>query len=91
MSKSNFRLLFRIGVLLFYLTIITACASPQVVYKTIYQDVYVPVRCDISTPTKPAKADNAVLQVIDLITYTHELESALQVCTEEVVHEKSGL
>lgn len=65
------------------LCLCSGCCKPEVVYRTAYQDVLIPVRCEIAAPVKPAKADNAALQIIDLINYTHELELTVRACGGE--------
>lgn len=70
----------KIAFMLFFL--LAGCAG-SVRERTVYQDVYIPQKCTVDAPVRPAKAGNAVLQLIDFIHYTHELELAVRACRGE--------
>jgi len=88
-SYSIFSPLIRISVILFYLVGITAC-SGAVQERVIYQDVYIPVKCEIASPERPVFAGQAAVMVADLITYARELESVIKICAG-ADNEKSGI
>jgi hypothetical protein len=55
------------------------CARPERVI-TIYQDVYMPVACEIPHVLPPKKSENAALAVHDLVEYTRALKRTQRVC-----------
>ncbi len=73
-----------ISLILTYI-MLSGCAQARerVVYNTVYQDVYIPVKCGISPPERPVKADNPVLATVDIIGYTEALELAFMACVGE--------
>jgi len=54
--------------------------APKTVTKIEYRDVYVPVRCNVSIPPRPAYNPNPVLGVVDILEYTEKLEVLLNTC-----------
>jgi hypothetical protein len=56
--------------------------APKTVTKVEYRDVYVPVRCNITAPERPAYNHDPVMGVVDLLEYIEKLELLLQTCTE---------
>lgn len=66
---------------LLFLVLLSGCAcKPEIVWKTEYRDVYVPVKCDVSMPDRPEINEDAVIMVLDLVGYAAELEALLEVC-----------
>lgn len=56
-----------------------ACAK-EVIYKTVYKDVYIPVPCTFQPPEKPKYNGNPTLGVYDLIDYIKKYHIAAQTC-----------
>ena len=71
-----------LGVLFFFLTLfLFGCsAKEQVVYKQNIKEVYVPVKCNVDIPKKPAPAGDTVKDNINIIAYSKEVEQALKAC-----------
>jgi hypothetical protein len=70
-----------------YMLLITLCAvftgcAPKVVTNTVYKDVYIPVRCNVTPPPRPQYNPNPVLGVVDILEYVEKLELLLKTCTE---------
>ncbi|WRF09219.1 hypothetical protein KVE83_03595 [Helicobacter pylori] len=55
----------------------SACAK-----KIIYQEVKVPVKCDIELPTRPSEHLEALEYLRALLIYTEALENDLKFCTK---------
>lgn len=51
--------------------------------KTVYQDIYVPVKCKYKIILRPKKEDDIVINTINLIEYIEKLENILNVCMED--------
>ncbi len=79
------RMIILVISLIFTYVILSGCAEKQerIVYKTVYQDVYVPVKCDAQTPARPQPEANPALATVDIIEYARELEVAFRVCVGE--------
>ena len=78
------RLPLLIVVLIITFFVLQGCTkAPETVYRTVYQDVYIPVACDVSQPVKPLQTDSPVVNTIDIIDYARELEIALKACRDE--------
>ncbi|GAA9437394.1 hypothetical protein BTM431_15160 [Helicobacter pylori] len=58
--------------------ILTACAE-----KVIYQEVKVPIKCDIELPTRPSEHLEALEYLRALLIYTETLENDLKFCTKK--------
>ncbi|MFP6193191.1 hypothetical protein ACLGBC_05650 [Helicobacter pylori] len=54
-----------------------ACAK-----RVIYQEVKVPIKCDIEIPTRPSKHLEALAYLRALLIYTETLENDLKFCTK---------
>ncbi|WP_367691045.1 hypothetical protein [Helicobacter pylori] len=54
-----------------------ACAK-----KVIYQEVKVPIKCDIETPSRPSEHLEALEYLRALLIYTETLENDLKFCTK---------
>ncbi|GAA7345560.1 hypothetical protein ID0616_18360 [Helicobacter pylori] len=54
----------------------SACAK-----KVIYQEVKVPIKCDIEIPTRPSEYLEALEYLRALLIYTETLENDLKFCT----------
>ncbi|MFP6299516.1 hypothetical protein ACLGEN_04000 [Helicobacter pylori] len=55
----------------------SACAK-----RVIYQEVKVPVKCDIEMPTRPSEHLEALEYLRALLIYTETLENDLKFCTK---------
>ncbi len=55
----------------------TACAK-----RMIYQEVKVPVKCDIEIPSRPSAHLEALEYLRALLMYTETLENDLKFCTK---------
>ncbi|WRB39154.1 hypothetical protein KVL30_01005 [Helicobacter pylori] len=54
-----------------------ACAK-----KVIYQEVKVPIKCDIEMPSRPSEHLEALEYLRALLIYTETLENDLKFCTK---------
>ncbi|GAA7308404.1 hypothetical protein HpM063_03640 [Helicobacter pylori] len=54
-----------------------ACAK-----KVIYQEVKVPIKCDIEIPSRPSEHLEALEYLRALLIYTETLENDLKFCTK---------
>ncbi|ANT42956.1 hypothetical protein [Helicobacter phage PtB92G] len=57
--------------------IFSACAK-----KIVYQEVKVPIKCDIEIPTRPSEHLEALEYLRALLIYTETLENDLKFCTK---------
>ncbi|RVZ56212.1 hypothetical protein EC565_07925 [Helicobacter pylori] len=55
----------------------SACAK-----RMIYQEVKVPIKCDIEIPTRPSEHLEALEYLRALLIYTETLENDLKFCTK---------
>ncbi|WQR65296.1 hypothetical protein KVD00_02925 [Helicobacter pylori] len=55
----------------------SACAK-----RVIYQEVKVPIKCDIEIPTRPSEHLEALEYLKALLIYTEMLENDLKFCTK---------
>ena len=71
-----------LGILFFFLSLfLFGCsAKEQVVYKQDIQEVYIPVKCKVDIPVKPAPTGDTVKDNINIISYSKEIEQALKAC-----------
>ena len=68
--------------LLFALFFIGCADKPEIITKTQYQDVYIPVRCQAKIPEKP-KFDKKDLQSARaLAVYYRQVEALLMECVK---------
>jgi hypothetical protein len=65
-------------ILVFCLLCLAGCA-PATVTEYVY--ISVPVRCEIERPVPPQRQEDALLTLIDILSYTRKLEVALNACT----------
>ncbi len=56
---------------------LSACAK-----KVVYQEVKVPIKCDIELPTRPSEHLEALEYLRALLIYTETLENDLKFCTK---------
>lgn len=52
------------------------------VTKIEYREVKIPVRCNVSTPPRPAYNGDPVIGVLDALEYAEKLETLLRICTK---------
>ena len=65
------------------------CASkPEVIVKTQYQDVYVPVACIEKMPTKPKYSTSDLQSAKELMGYFLTCEELLKGCVNGSDHKK---
>jgi len=55
--------------------------APKTVTRIEYRDVYIPVRCEVQMPPRPAYNPDPVMGVVDILEYTEKLELLLKTCT----------
>lgn len=68
----------------FFVGLILGLSSCSVSSGTIqYKEVKVPVACEIQIPARPVMTDDTVVNTIELITFTKDLEQLLKVCVKE--------
>lgn len=63
-------------------------AKPEVIVKTQYQDVYVPVACIDKMPTKPKFSPENLESAKELMGYFLTCEELLKGCTNGSDHKK---
>jgi conserved domain protein len=65
------------------------CTSkPEVIVKTQYQDVYVPIACIKEMPTKPKYSPNDLQSAKELMGYFLTCEELLKGCVNGSDHKK---
>lgn len=67
--------------LLLILIIFAGCAGRE---RTVYKDVYIPQKCNISAPSRPTDTGDTVLNNALIIEYALRLENALKYCKGEL-------
>lgn len=68
---------------------IVGCSSkPELIVKTQYQDVYVPVACIEKMPTKPKYSTSDLQSAKDLMGYFLTCEELLKGCVNGSYHKK---
>lgn len=65
--------------------ILCGCAAkePEIISRTSYQDVNMPVRCEVELPPKPSFDETNPLTAGDVAAYYEEVERLLLVCVGE--------
>jgi hypothetical protein len=72
-----------LAFLLFAVFFVGCSSKPEIITKTKYQDVYIPVRCQAKIPEKP-KFDKEDLESARQISiYYKEVEALLKECIDE--------
>lgn len=62
----------------------TGCNTKQeLITKTVYQDVYIPVKCLDTMPVKPVYDSKNLESAKDLMRYYEEVEILLKGCVDE--------
>jgi len=54
--------------------------TPRTVTRVEYRQVYMPVRCNVAVPPRPAYNGDPVAGAVDLCEYTEMLEILLHTC-----------
>ncbi|EJB37850.1 hypothetical protein [Helicobacter pylori] len=67
--------------LLFLAFVVSVCFS-ACAEKIVYQEVKVPIKCDIEIPTRPSEHLEALEYLRALLIYTETLENDLKFCTK---------
>ncbi|ANT42514.1 hypothetical protein [Helicobacter phage UKEN31U] len=70
------KLLFLACVVIFSFS---ACAK-----RVVYQEVKVPIKCDIEIPSRPSEHLEALEYLRALLIYTETLENDLKFCTKNI-------
>lgn len=71
-------------IILSLIVIFAGCSSkPQVIVKTQYQEVVVPVKCLTQMPLKPTYRVDDLNSATELAKYYNEVEILLQGCVNE--------
>lgn len=74
----------KILVFLFFVLLLAGCsAKPEVITKTQYQDVYIPVRCQVKMPEKPKFDKKDLKSARQISIYYKEVEALLKECIDE--------
>ncbi|AQW81362.1 hypothetical protein [Campylobacter pinnipediorum] len=81
-KNRNCKFVFYIFVVVF-LIILAGCADKQVIVKTEYKDVYVPVKCKVELPNKPAFDEKNPQTAKELSKYYKQIEILLKECIDE--------
>ena len=69
--------------------VMAGCASkPEIIVKTHYQDVYVPVACIEKMPTKPKFSPESLESAKELMGYFLTCEELLKGCVNGSDHKK---
>ena len=65
--------------------ILCGCAAkePEIISRTSYQDVDMPVRCEVELPPKPSFNETNPSTAGDVAAYYEEVERLLLVCVGE--------
>lgn len=73
---------YALGILFFFITLLLfGCSTKeQVVYKQNTKEVFIPVRCQVEIPAKPAPTGDTVKDNINITAYSKEVEQALKAC-----------
>lgn len=64
-------------------TLFSGCASKDVVVKTEFKDVYIPVKCEVKLPPKPKYNPLNLQSVKDIAKYYEIVELELKRCVNE--------
>lgn len=57
--------------------LLSGCATTE---HVVYQNVYIPQRCAVQSPSRPSRQTNPALTNIMIIEYARQLEAALDYC-----------
>ncbi len=68
-----------ISVLIFMLSLVvfSGCSAKVV---TEYKPVHIPVKCDVTPPTKPTATGDIVRDNLLILKYVEQLEQSLKLC-----------
>lgn len=69
-------------ILLTLIVLLSGCAKPETITKTIYKDVYIPVRCEIEMPVKPKFNRLDPASAKELAMYYQQIEALLKGCVK---------
>lgn len=70
--------------IVFFTGLILGLSSCAISSETVkYKEVKVPVACQVEIPERPKMTDDTVVNTIELITFTKDLEQLLKVCVKE--------
>lgn len=58
-------------------------AKPEIITRTVYQNVYVPVKCKVELPKKPKFDENNLESAKEIAKYYQETERLLMECANE--------
>lgn len=67
---------------LLFLALVISVSFNACAKRMIYQEVKVPIRCDIEIPTRPSEHLEALEYLRALLIYTETLENDLKFCTK---------
>ena len=65
--------------LIIFSLFLKSCARPTPIIQT--QEVLIPIKCDITMPSKPKKQASISQTLAQILKYTNQLEHALKTCT----------
>ena len=73
----------KILVFLLFAVFFVGCSSkPEIITKTKYQDVYIPVRCQVKMPKKPKFEPENLSSAKELAVYYRQVEALLMECVK---------
>lgn len=64
--------------------LLSGCSTkPEIITRTEYQNVYMPVKCEVDMPTKPNFDENNLDSAKGIAKYYQEVERLLMECVNE--------
>ena len=71
-------------LLLTFAVLLAGCSQkPEIITRTVYQDVYLPTRCEAKIPDKPKFDENNLESAKAIAKYYEEVERLLRQCVGE--------
>ena len=83
LKKLGTRLILALSLFSFFLIplALAGCASSELQTHTIY----IPVKCDVIMPSRPMQTFDAVIDIINILKYSEEIETKLKFCTQGTI------
>ncbi|MDR0453659.1 MAG: hypothetical protein LBH05_02460 [Deferribacteraceae bacterium] len=70
--------------LIIIIIVFSACAGLEERTVTAHYEVLIPQKCQFRKPVKPTGDNETLLQLVDLIKYTRELEYFRDACSGDI-------
>lgn len=68
-------------ILLSFAVFLAGCSQkPEIITRTVYQDVYLPIKCEAKIPDKPKFDENSLESAKAIAKYYEETERLLREC-----------